>query len=182
MAAGKSKFVTLNVPGSIDHLFVPTTDSMGNDGVADAAVDFEARYKPGFLFVHLPQTDNAGHKSGWASPPYMAALHDADACVGRILKAIDDAGLTGSTVVIVTADHGGAGRGHGPDDPRSRHIPWICVGPGIRPGLDLTTYGDLQVDTEDTFSTVCWLLDVPVTRKVEGKPVTQVVTKGELLN
>ena len=181
MAAGKSKFVTLNVPGSIDHVFLPDKDTMGNDGVADAAVGFERQYQPGVLFVHLPQTDNAGHKYGWASPPYMAALHDADTCIGRIIKAIDDAGQTNSTVVIVSSDHGGAGRGHGPDDPRSRQIPWICVGPGIRPGLDLTTYGDLTVTTEDTFATACYLLGIPVLRKVEGQPITQIVARTELL-
>ncbi len=181
MAAGKSKFDALAVPGSLDHVFLPTTDTMGNDGVADAAVGFIQRYRPDVLFVHLPATDNAGHKNGWASPPYMAALHDADTCVGRILKAVDDAGLTGHTFVLVTSDHGGAGRGHGPDDARSRHIPWICVGPGIRRGLDLTTYGDLQIDTEDTFATACYLLGIPVLKTVEGKPVTQIVERTELL-
>ena len=181
MAAGKSKFVTLNVPGSIDHLFVAEHETMGNTPVTDAAVDMVRHYQPGVLFVHLPQTDNAGHKYGWASPQYMAALHDADACIGRLLGAIDDAGLTASTVVIVTADHGGAGRGHGPDDARSRHIPWICVGPGIRRGLDLTTFGDLEVNTVDTFATACYLLGIPVQRKVEGKPITQIVERNELL-
>ncbi len=181
MAAGKSKFVTLNVPGSIDHLFVSSADTMGNDKVADEAVDMIDRYRPGVLFVHLPQTDNAGHKDGWASPQYMAAMHDADVCIGRILTAVDRSGMTGSTVILVTADHGGAGRGHGPDDPRSRHIPWIVVGPGIRHGLDLTTFGDLQIDTEDTFSTLCYLLGIPVTQKVEGKPITQIVERTELL-
>ena len=181
MAAGKSKFVTLNVPGSIDHVFLPATDTMANDGVADAAVAMIDRYQPGVLFVHLPQTDNAGHKYGWASPPYMAALHDADTCIGRILAALDRAKMTDSTFVLVTSDHGGAGRGHGPDDPRSRHIPWICVGPGIRRGLDLTTYGDLQIDTEDTFSTACYLLGIPVLKRVEGKPITQIVDRPELM-
>ena len=246
MAAGKSKFITLDVPGSIDYLFVPqmpkpeparpvaddakdkakdadqppkpetpdgpvdaaaidradaaraaaaaaqndggelnrhgrvdVTDN--NDDVTDAAVAMELQHQPGFLYVHLPSTDNMGHKYGWASPKYMAALHDADTCIGRILAAIDQAGQTGHTFVLVTADHGGAGRGHGPDDPRSRHIPWIATGPGIRRGLDLTTYGDLTIDTEDTFATACYLLGIPIVKKVEGKPITQIVQRSELL-
>ena len=245
MAAGKSKFITLNVPGSIDYLFVPqvvppkpdvreddpvkkpkpqipdgpvdekVVDKMeaddkaaeqaaeakaadkndggelnrhgkvdkvdNNDDVTDAAVKIELEHKPNVLYVHLPSTDNAGHKYGWASPKYMAAMRDADVCVGRLLAAVDQAGETGHTWVLVTADHGGAGRGHGPDDPRSRHIPWICVGPGIRRGLDLTTYGNLTVDTEDTFATACYLLGIPIVRKVEGKPITEVVERSELL-
>ena len=182
MAAGKSKFATLNVPGSIDHVFLPALDKADSNGdVTGPAVDMMARFKPDLLYVHLPSTDNAGHRYGWASPQYMAALHDADTCIGRILAAVDEAGLTGSTFVLVTADHGGAGRGHGPDDPRSRHIPWIITGPGIRRGLDLTTFGDLQVDTEDTFSTACYLLGLVAPRAVEGKPVTQIVDRAELL-
>ena len=224
MAAGKSKFIALAVPGSIDYLFVPQPGKPApaidattrparpeipdgpvdaaaldkadggepnrngkvdgvdnNDDVTDAAVAMELQHQPGILYVHLPSTDNMGHKYGWASPRYMAALHDADTCIGRILAAVDQVGLTDHTFVLVTADHGGAGRGHGPDDPRSRHIPWIATGPGIRRGLDLTTYGDLQVDTEDTFATACYLLGIPIVKKVEGKPITQIVERTELL-
>ena len=181
MAAGKSKFVTLDVPGSIDHVYVPDSEKTTNADVAAQAVDMVQRYRPGVLYVHLPGTDNAGHKYGWATPPYMAALHDADTAVGRVLAAVDAAGLAGSTVALVTADHGGAGRMHGPEDARSRHIPWIIAGPGIRRGLDLTTFGDLQIDTEDTFSTACYLLGVPIVKKVEGKPITQILDRAELL-
>ena len=181
MAAGKSKFAALNVPGSIDHVYVPETEKTTNADVAAEAVGMVRRYRPDLLYVHLPGTDNAGHQYGWASPPYMAEMHSADTAVGQVLKAIDAAGLSAHTAILVTSDHGGAGRLHGPDDPRSRHIPWIIAGPGIRRGLDLTTFGEPQIDTEDTFSTVCYLLGVPVLRKVEGHPVKQIVARAELL-
>ena len=72
---------------------------------------------------------------------------------------------------------------HGPDDPRSRQIPWIAVGPGIRRGLDLTLYGDLVINTEDTFSTAAYLLGIPIIQKVDGHPVLQINdhTNEELL-
>ena len=181
MACGKSKFINLAVPGSLDWSYIPDEPKTDDPDVADKAVEMIRDHKPDVLFVHLPGVDNAGHAYGWSSPQQMKAIALADASVGRVLKAVADAGLTDQTFVLITADHGGAGRMHGPDDPRSRHIPWIAVGPGIRPDLDLTIYGDLTIDTEDTFSTLCYLLDIPIVRKVDGKPITQIVAKSELL-
>jgi len=94
--------------------------------------------------------------------------------------------LTDSTAFIITADHGGFGRQHGPDDPRCRYIPWICFGPGIRQNLDLTTLdlsttGRDAIDTEDTFCTACYLLGIPIIKPVDGKAVKQVVRRDELL-
>jgi hypothetical protein len=55
---------------------------------------------------------------------------------------------------------------------RSRHIPWIVAGPGVRKGYDLTQTSSLQVNTEDTCATVCWLLGLPQQPYFDGKPVT----------
>jgi predicted AlkP superfamily pyrophosphatase or phosphodiesterase len=181
MACGKSKFINLAVPGSLDWQYIPDDTHSTDDDVLAHAVEMIHDHKPDLLFVHFPSTDNTGHANGWASPQQMAALANADRCVGEIFKALADAGLDKSTCVIITADHGGAGRSHGPDDPRSRHIPWICVGPGIRQNFDLTTDGPLVVDTEDTFSTICYLLAIPVQRPVDGKPLKEIVERKELL-
>ena len=61
-----------------------------------------------FTFVHLGHTDVVGHARGWMSPAYLDAVRAADGYVGRILDAIASAGETGETLVVVTADHGGA--------------------------------------------------------------------------
>jgi hypothetical protein len=171
-AAGKSKFDALAVPGTIDHESITDKKTTQDTDVAAAAAEIVANYQPNLMFVHLPGLDNAGHAFGWGSREQGAAVATADAAVGRILAAVHDAGLADRTVVIVTADHGGAGKTHGPDDPRSRHIPWIASGPGVRRGVDLTTDADLDVRTEDTFATACWLLGIPVTdKRVVGRPV-----------
>jgi len=83
--------------------------------------------------------------------------------------------------VILSADHGGAGRTHGPEDPRSRTIPWIIAGPGIRRNFDLTRIADLNVETTDTFATACALLNIPIERRISGKFVSQILSDGELL-
>lgn len=67
------------------------------------------------------------------------------------------------------------------NDPRSRHIPWIAFGPGIRQNLDLTTFGNLTIDTEDTFCTACYLLEIPAGNNLDGKPIEEIVQREELL-
>jgi hypothetical protein len=186
MTAGKSKFINLAVPGSLDWQFVPGEAKIEDNEVTDQAVAFVHDHQPQVLFVHLPSDDNVGHAKGWGTPEQLAALANADACVGRVIKAVDDAKLTDSTAFIITADHGGFGRMHGPDDPRCRFIPWICFGPGIRQNLDLTTLdhsinGKDDVDTEDTFCTACYLLGIPIVKAVDGKPVTQIIERQQLL-
>jgi len=178
MVAGKSKFVSLAVPNSLDWQFIPTEQKLEDPQVAAVAVKLIADHQPDLLFVHLPSVDNTGHAKGWSSPEQMTAIETTDHCIGDILAALDAAKVRDQTMILVTADHGGAGLSHGPDDARSRHIPWIVVGPGIRRGFDLTIYGELQIDTEDTFTTTAAVLGIPVQRKVEGKFVDQIVDKS----
>ncbi len=175
MVAGKSKFINLAKPGTLDWQFIPEHKTMEDPDVTEQAIEIISKNKPDLLFVHLPSVDSVGHARGWATDAQIAAIERADGCVGQLLKALGDAGVRDQTMIIVTSDHGGAGRSHGPEDARSRHIPWIVNGPGIRENLDLTTYNDLIIDTEDTFSTTAAILAIPVERKVDGKFITQII-------
>jgi predicted AlkP superfamily pyrophosphatase or phosphodiesterase len=181
MVAGKAKFSTLAVPDSLDWEFVPFHAKSEDPVEAQQAVAMIHEHRPQVLFVHFPSVDNAGHSKGWASAEQMAALAQVDGCVGQILGALAEEKLSDSTMVIITADHGGAGLSHGPDDPRSRHIPWIVFGPRVRKNLDLTTFGNLVIDTEDTFATACYVLGIPIVRGVDGKAVLQIFQRDELL-
>jgi len=174
MVAGKSKFAVLARPGSLDRSFVPTT-TVSDSAVADTAARWikNVHGAPQVLFVHLPGVDTAGHALGWGSDAQLAAVATADRSIGRLLAALRAAHVLDSTIVLVTSDHGGAGRTHGPDDPRSRTIPWIIAGPGIRRGLDLTTNGALNVRTEDTFATLCAVLGIVPPGMLDGRAVTE---------
>jgi arylsulfatase A-like enzyme len=184
LAAGKEKFDLFDRPGVLDWKHIPHTATSETAAVIGPAVQMIREHQPDVMMVHLPSVDNVGHLIGWATPKQMQAIEDADAAVGQIVKAMDEAQMTGSTLLIVTSDHGGAGRTHGPDDFRARYIPWIAVGPGIR-HIDLTTYPKLVINTEDTFATVCWMLGVPPTLPdLDGQPVKLILeqTPAELLH
>jgi len=170
MVAGKVKFNMLEVQGTLDASAIPEKTAKSDDDLAAVAADIILKVKPELMFVHLPGTDSAGHKYKWGSQEQMKAIESADAAIARVLAAAEEAGTLKGTVVIISADHGGMGNGHGPDDARARHIPWIASGPGVRSNLDLASFDDLQIRTEDTFATACWLLNIPH-GKVDGTPV-----------
>ncbi len=175
MCAGKSKFEILARPGPLDWSFVPKTEKVEDSEVASHAVRIIREHQPQFLFVHLPGVDNVGHAKGWGSHEQREAVATADNAVGQILAALDDAKVSSSTFILVTADHGGAGRTHLPDDARARHIPWIAFGPGIRKDLDLTTYPKLVIDTEDTCATIRYVMGLPEDSLLDGKPIKEIV-------
>ena len=118
-------------------------ENLSDAVVAEHAVELIREHRPEVTVVHFPHVDNVGHVIGWGTPEQVVAVEEADAAVGVVLRALRECNLDESTLIIVTADHGGAGRSHGPDDARSRHIPWIVAGPGIRRDFDLTRYANL---------------------------------------
>jgi predicted AlkP superfamily pyrophosphatase or phosphodiesterase len=182
LAAGKSKFDLFNKPGTLDHFTVPATVKGEDADVRDSAVAMIRDYKPEVMFVHFPTTDNVGHKLGWGTDEQIAAIEAADACVGAVLKALDDAGVREQTTILLTADHGGAGLTHLADDARARHIPWILNGPGVRKNFDLTRLAKVEIDTEDTFATACKVLGLTPEKPVDGKPILEAMEQpGEML-
>lgn len=172
LVAGKAKFATLSKPGTVTQVWVPTAAKCSDEQVTAEAVKIIEAGPPALMCLHYPDTDAAGHAKGWGSPEQRDQIGKTDAQIALVLAALDRTGRRGSTLVLLTADHGGAGKSHGADDMRSRYIPWVVAGPGVRQGYDLTQAPALQVNTEDTCATVCWLLGLPQQPYFDGKPVT----------
>jgi predicted AlkP superfamily pyrophosphatase or phosphodiesterase len=186
MFVGKEKFRHLVQPGTVDCFdYGPdlkgglTTPKAGPPKprklrtvlaaqVAQRASLYVREQKPNLCFIHFTDTDNTGHKYGWGSPQQIEAFADVDAALGVVLKAIEDAGIAGESVLIVTADHGGHGKTHGGKSPDDMNIPWIAWGKGVRKDFAITA----PVSTCDTAATALWLLDVPVPTWFDGAPVS----------
>lgn len=169
--AGKSKFSIFDKPGVLTWSAIAKSPTSTNAEVLAAAVRIVETNKPELLFVHFPEVDNFGHAKGWGSPEQLAAIERTDGQLGELFAAMERVGTRKSTLIIISSDHGGAGRSHGPEDPRSRYIPWIVSGPGIKKQFDLTQIANLEVNTEDTAATACYVLGIRIPPYFEGKPV-----------
>jgi Type I phosphodiesterase / nucleotide pyrophosphatase/Hemopexin len=99
-----------------------------------AAIDFLKKEKPLFSFIYFVDVDESGHKSGWGKENYYRSLHDVDSSLGRILSTLNKEGMMNETLIIVSADHGGKRKSHGPDGSIYREIPFIAFGPNIKSG------------------------------------------------
>jgi N-acetylneuraminic acid mutarotase len=158
MVVGKEKMGHFNAPGSVDSYSYIIT---GDQGVADEAA---AQIQQGFdlMFVHLPNIDFFGHSTGWMSETYLFEISNADSAVGRLLDALPE-----NTTVILTADHGGHGTGHGSNIPEDLTIPWIIAGPNVVADHLLTSH----VTTTDTAATAAYILGLSLPADVVGQPV-----------
>lgn len=165
MVVAKEKLVHIALPGTVDEfLYQPVGDfAIAEIAAAEIADGF------GVLFVHFAGPDAAGHSYGWMSESYLGTIHNTDIAVGRVLDALDTAGLAPTTLVIVTADHGGHGTVHGSSLPEDTTIPWIVAGPGVTPGLELQT----PVWIYDTAATAAWALGLPLPAEIDGAPVLE---------
>ena len=154
----KAKFQPLQRQGTLDYSQAPG-GWFGRWSSKRTMADIAAYLpgaRPNVLFVHLADVDAAGHRSGWMTPEYGRAVLIADAAINELITLADRAYGAGGFSLIVTADHGGHGSGHGSNDPRDVTIPWIAWGQGVKPGA----IGERAVRTMDTAATVLWLLGV----------------------
>lgn len=158
-----------------DHRFVDyDVNGKDEDETTALATAYIKAKKPAFLFVHLDHVDHAGHADGHGTPHYYEAVAKADTLIGRIRQATVDAGIADETVILVTSDHGGVGKGHGGESLAELEIPWIAYGKGVNPGRQL----DLPINTFDTPATAAWLLGAKIPFAWLGRPVTSAL-KGE---
>jgi predicted AlkP superfamily pyrophosphatase or phosphodiesterase len=126
----------------------------------------------GLAFVHFATTDAMGHVYGWLSPEQLSVIKRADEAIGTLLSALDEAGLRDSTLIIVTADHGGHANLHGTWMPQDMTIPWIISGPGVIPQV-ITE----PVNVTDTAATAAWALNLPPISDAAGLPILEAFGK-----
>jgi len=129
-------------------------DTQGPKATTDRACGYIAANKPTFTFIHLDHVDHVGHDKGHGTPEYYKSVEEADAYIGQVVDTLEKAGIRGTTTILVTADHGGVGKGHGGDSRAEVEIPWILQGAGVKTGHHVET----PVFTYDTAATIAHLL------------------------
>ena len=183
MIAAKSKFITFREAGGLDTFVIPENAKAA--GIGAAVAELLKKQAPNLVFIHFADPDSMGHKHGVKSPEKMQALADCDQALGVIRTAIAAAGIADSSVMILTADHGGHDRTpeeiadrvkrgqepqpgtHGSPHSDDVIIPWIAWGKGVKAGTTVTA----PIVQYDTAATALWLLGVPVPENFWGRPV-----------
>jgi len=121
-------------PPAVDFLFRGQED---DEAVTTEIIKMIRTVQPDLMFVHLDDIDETGHRHGWGGPEYVQAARNTDRRVGDILAALKDAKLLADTLVVITADHGGWGYGHGQNTQACVYIPLIFYGAGISPKCNI---------------------------------------------
>ena len=110
--------------------------------VASEALEYISTARaPFFLWVHFYDPHAPYDPPGaFASKGYSGEIAYTDSQVGRLVGALRTRGLLGSTLVVVTADHGEGLGDHGEDEhgvlvyEETLRVPLIVRGPGIAAG------------------------------------------------
>ena len=150
---------------AIDEVYV----GQSAEDTAEHVVSTISKSKPNLVFVQFDHVDRAGHKFGHETPEYFEAIEKADTLIGKIVDALQQAGIYDRTVVLVTADHGGTGKKHGQAVLREIEIPWIIEGPGIARGRQIQS----PVATYDTAATAAYILGLRPPAVWTGRPVLE---------
>jgi predicted AlkP superfamily pyrophosphatase or phosphodiesterase len=169
---GKAKLMDLARPDVLDRRRGPGRgEADWRSGASQTLVrqfaqDFAA---DGFAFawVHLREPDLAGHKAGWMSADYLAAVREADAAFGALVRALAESGRSAQTALLVTSDHGGDRQEHWGRNEADFPVPWACVVPGVRGGTPLPA----DTTVLDTAATALALLQLPPLPQSPAQPV-----------
>jgi arylsulfatase A-like enzyme len=132
-----------------------------------------ASARDGFILVHWPDCDTIGHRTGWMSPAYLAAVARMDAELALLRETLS---TSPDTLLIALADHGGGGRTarhHDSAHPLDCTIPILLHGPRVVTGPMCGAYSLLDVP-----ATVLWALGVPVPANFGGAPITEAFREG----
>ncbi len=143
------------------------TDTGNDEEIADKACDFIKAEKPDLMFVYFESADQKGHSLGFGKKEYLEALEKIDGYVGKVYDAVSEAGMLDDTLFIVTADHGGAGSGHGGILPSEMHVYFGAVGKTVNKSTRLKFKG------RDLASVVCHAMNL----KTNGNWASEVPKK-----
>ena len=142
-------------------------NTVTEEETASVASTYIIEKKPNFTFVHFDHVDHAGHEFGHGTSEYYASVERADMLLGQVLQAVHTAGIADRTLIIISADHGGLGKGHGGETLSEIEIPFIIWGKPIKQNYKLLH----PVYQYDNAATVAFALGVRTPEAWIGRPV-----------
>jgi phosphoglycerol transferase MdoB-like AlkP superfamily enzyme len=154
MAGFQSYLGAEDIPASGHSVNITERGAWDHDMFQEANRRFAAARKPflGFVFTastHLP-FQSPGER--WQRFPsdtlehrFLNSLFYADWALGEFFKAAKTAGYYDNTIFILTADHVSGFAGKAGDVPSLHHVPLLVIAPGVKPGVNPHTGGQVDV-------------------------------------
>ena len=205
---GFFRFVTSTLKSQDDSEYL--TDRLTRE--AERFIE-DNRDRPFFLYlchfaVHIPlqgkpdlvekygakAAPNQGLGRGQNNPVYAAMLQSVDDSVGRIVKKLDDLGLSENTLVIFTSDNGGLAIKEGPNTPATSNaplrgakgqlfeggirVPLIAYMPGRVPAGRVCEVPVSSLDYFPTLLDLCGVAPAESAPPVDGVDLTPLLTGG----
>lgn len=178
---------------------IPTTTEKGVQKIHEMAQDG----KPFFLLFafpspHAPIIPNEEFEGSSEAGPYGDFVVETDAACGRLLQALEDAGVDDNTIVIFSADNGPEHYayerfekfGHWSAEPLrglkrdiyegGHRVPFIVKWPGVTPAATVNSSLISQIDLMATLAAVVGY-DLPEDQAVDSQnllPLFERVTQG----
>lgn len=143
-----------------------------HDPYDTAPPEYRAMYDPARLILRPNVPREHDRRSRMNAAGYYAHCTALDACVGELLKTVDDCGIADDTIFVFTSDHGDmlGSQGHThkqrPWD-ESIRVPFLLRHPrafGRRPRST-----EMLLNTVDLMPTLLTLCGVPIPNSVEGR-------------
>jgi iduronate 2-sulfatase len=136
---------------------------------------YELRGYDGFDHVRHPLEGSlTPRESRLLKHGYYASVSYIDACVGRLLGALDELGLSGNTIVVLWGDHGWKLGEHNSWGKMTNfdidtRVPLIIRAPG-HPGAG--SHSDALTELVDIYPTLCELAGLDVPQYLQGSSLT----------
>lgn len=131
---------------------------------------------------HAPYEPPPPYDGEFAGREYDGEIAYADACLGRLLEALDQAGRTADTLIVVASDHGEGLGDHGEKThgifvyDATLRVPLIAAGPGLPPGGRAV---ETQVGLIDVLPTVLELLGWPAPKGLPGRSLVPLMARPD---
>jgi choline-sulfatase len=162
----------------------PITERRGAEIVARAIAWLDRTQKeaqkqaPFFLWIHISDARTTG-------AAYNSGITASDAAVGKLITALQQRKIYGSTTVVVVADYGASLGAHGEDTngvflyDETIHVPLLIKLPEAQPAAKpATTRVAAKVRLVDIAPTMLEIAAIPVPSQMQGQSLLRIAKSG----
>jgi len=139
-----------------------------------APEELQRRFNPEEIVLRANVPDSMAEYAKKESVGYYAHILALDSCIGKLQKAMHEAGITENTILVFTSDHGEMMGSHG-IPPRQKQVPWaesvkvpFLLRYPARFGSKKKVV-EAPINSPDILPTLLSLADLPIPDAIEGE-------------